>query len=90
MQIDLLDGFGFPTNPHRLAEVFGGRVRMTGGPSPMLIRDGAKDEVISPCVGYIHMLGPCGGYTLTAGGDMLPDTPVERIAWMVEASQQAS
>jgi hypothetical protein len=90
LQIDLLDGFGFPTDRHRLAEVLGGRARMTAGPSPMLVRDGTHDEVVDACIDYVRTLGPCGGYTLTPGGDMLPDTPVERVMWMVQASRRAS
>ena len=90
LQIDHLNGFGFPTERHRLAEVLGGHARLTGGPSPMLVRDAAQDEVVAACTDYIRTLGPCGGYTLTPGGDMLPDTPVQRIAWMVEASRRAS
>jgi hypothetical protein len=90
LEIDHLSGFGFPTDRRRLADILGGRVRLTGGPSPMLVRDGAREEVVGACIDYIRTLGPRGGYTLTPGGDMLPDTPAQRLAWMVEASRQAS
>lgn len=88
MQIDHLDDFGFVTDRSRLAEVMGGRVQLTGGPSPILIRDGSKSEVIDACVEYIRLLGPHGAFTLAPGGDALVDTPVERFAWMVEAAER--
>ncbi len=89
LQIDHLTGFGFVTDRNRLAEVMGGRVQLTGGPSPVLIRDGTRQEVIDACVEYIRTFGPHGAYTLCPGGDALPDTPADHFMWMVEASKAA-
>ncbi len=56
----------------------------------MLIRDGPRQEVMRACAEYVRALGPCGGYTLLPGGDMLPGTAPQRVEWMVQASCEAA
>lgn len=86
MQITHLNGFGFVTDPHVLAEVMGGRVVMSGGISPALLAQGTPDEVKAECRRYLHIFAPVGGYILQDGNNVAPGTPLANLAAMVEAA----
>jgi Uroporphyrinogen decarboxylase (URO-D) len=86
LKIDRLDGFGFPLDRHLLAEKWSGRLVMRGGPHPLLIHDGPPEAVISECESYIRSAGSKGGYILSVGGGLVPDTPLTHIAAMIKAS----
>ena len=65
-----------------------GKVLLAGGPNPAFIHDGSVEEIICESVKYIEGLGANGGYSLGVGGGMMPGTPPEKIAAMVEASKR--
>ena len=88
LDITLLDGFGFPTDRHLLAEKLAGRVVMRGGPHPLLIYEGSRERIIDECSDYIRTVGCKGGYILSDGNGIMPGTPPEHIEAMVAASEQ--
>lgn len=86
MQITHLNGFGFVTDPQRLAEVMGGRVVMSGGISPTLLLQGTPEQVKAECRRYLEVFAPVGGYILQDGNNVAPGTPLANLAAMVEAA----
>ena len=90
MHITKLDGFGSIVDREKLAGEMSGRVVLQGGPEPLLICNGNKDEIVNECVSYIRTVGRAGGYILCPGGGPVPGTPTEHFAWMVEASMRAA
>lgn len=88
MTIDYMDGFGFPVTPEKLQAEWSGRVVMRGGPHPALIHDGPVEAIIEECVHYIRTVGSRGGYFLSEGNGIIPNTPHNHIEAMVEASKQ--
>jgi uroporphyrinogen-III decarboxylase len=88
LSITYLDGFGFPTNPKKLADSMAGRVVLRGGPHPLLIHDGSLDEISKSCENYIRTVGRLGGYILSEGFGVMAETPPEHIDAMVETSKR--
>jgi len=86
-RISRLDGFGWVTNPRKLAEVMGGKVLLYGGPSPMLIKQGPRDRIMAECRRYLEIFKPLRGYALGDGYNIPPGTPPENINAMVEAAE---
>jgi hypothetical protein len=89
-QVTTLAGFGFPVDRHKLAETLSGRMVLHGGPHPLLIHDGTRDQIILECMEYIHTAGGKGGYILAEGFGLMPGTPMENIEAMVEASKRSA
>jgi hypothetical protein len=89
LQIDALDGFGFPVDPERLAKHLAGRVVLRGGPHPLIIHDGPPARILAEAEHYLHSTGRCGGYILSEGFGIMPGTPPEHIDALVEASRRA-
>ncbi|MFC1582454.1 uroporphyrinogen decarboxylase family protein [Planctomycetota bacterium] len=90
MQLDFLTGFGFPTDRHKLSEEFSGRVVMSGGPSPMLVKDGSPDAIAAETHDYMATVGRAGGYQLQSGGGIAVGTSLENINAMVSAARASS
>lgn len=88
MQIDALDGFGFPVDRERLGAVLGGQARLRGGPHPLLVHDGPPEAIIAAAGAYIRAVGQRGGYILSEGFGLMEGTPPQHIAALVEASRQ--
>jgi len=82
------NGFGFCVDPELLAEKMAGRVVLSGGPDPVLVKSGPIEAIIEECVRYIRIVGTRGGYIFSTGGGIAPGTPLEHIHAMVEASRQ--
>jgi len=90
LEIDVLEHFGFPTDRHKLADTFAGKILMRGGPHPALIKNGPPESIIEECVDYILTVGKDGGFMLAEGATIVPGTPLNHIDAMVEASKRAS
>ncbi|HUW54998.1 MAG TPA: uroporphyrinogen decarboxylase family protein [Planctomycetota bacterium] len=90
LRITKLDGFGSVTDRGKLADEMSGRLVLQGGPEPLLIFRGNRDEIVRECVSYIRTVGRSGGYILCPGGGAVPGTPTDHFAWMVEASERAA
>jgi uroporphyrinogen-III decarboxylase len=88
MQINRLDGFGFPVPAEDLADSLAGRVVLRGGPHPVLIHDGPKEEILRICEHYIHTVGRHGGFILSEGFGVMAGTPPDHIEAMVEVSKR--
>lgn len=88
LEISMLNGFGFPLDPKRLADVMGGKAILMGGPSPMLLNDGSIELIRQTTQQYIRTLAPYGGYLFYLGGSMVPNTPIEHIHAMVDAAKE--
>ena len=86
--ITYLNGFGFPTDRHKLADGMAGRVVMRGGPHPVLIQNGPVDAIIAECSDYIRTVGRHGGYILSEGFGITAGTPPQHISAMVDASKR--
>ncbi len=88
LKIGMLNGFGFVTDKEKLASTLGGRAILTGGPSPMLIQSGPKDSIRSAALEYLKSLAPLGGYILSSGYSMAPNTPIAHAEVLLEASRE--
>ncbi len=83
------NGFGSCVDPEVLAEKMAGKVFLSGGPDPMLVKSGPTEAIIEECVHYIRTVGRHGGYVHCTGGGVAPGTPVPHLHAMVEASKRA-
>jgi uroporphyrinogen-III decarboxylase len=88
LQVERVEGFGFPTSRDLIAEKWAGRLVMRGGPHPMLIHAGPPDAIRAECAAYIRTVGRRGGYILSEGFGLMPGTPPAHIDAMVEASKR--
>ena len=88
MEINYMDGFGFPVQPDKLQMAWSGRVVMRGGPHPALIHDGPEEAIRAECEHYLRTVGSQGGYVLSEGNGIMPKTPYQHIEAMLEASKQ--
>ena len=80
------DGFGFCVDPEILAAKMAGRVRLQGGFHPLLIKNGPYDTIVAEAKRYILTLGMRGGFILSSGGSLAPDTPTGNVRALVDAS----
>lgn len=87
--IDELAGFGFCVDPGVLAEKLGGRVVLSGGPSPVLVLTGPPDEIQRDCRHYTDVLGACRGFILDIGHGPAPGTPLAHYEAMIDAAKHA-
>jgi hypothetical protein len=90
LRVDRLDGFGFPVDRQLLEKHWAGRLVMRGGPHPMLIHAGPSEAIVRECEAYIRTAGCKGGYILAEGFGLMPGTPPEHIAAMVQASKNCA
>lgn len=88
MRITAHNGFGFCVDPQVLADKMAGRVLLTGGPNPSLLKSGSRDQIMAEGRRYIEILGIRGGFILSLGGGTAPGTPAEHYEYLVEASRQ--
>ena len=86
LRIDRYNGFGACTDPDALAERMAGRVVLQGGPDPVLVLSGTREEIVRESRRYIETLGRRGGYIMDCGCGTAPGTPPENFGAMVEAS----
>lgn len=87
LNIDSHNGFGACVDPEVLAEKMSGRVCLTGGPDPWMIKTGPIERIKEECCRYIETLNRNGGYQLSTGGGVTPGTPLPHLEAMIEASK---
>lgn len=90
LHIDELNGFGFPVDPQRMADVWSGRITMIGGPSPILVCNGSEEQVRQACQTYINELNRNGGFILSLGGGTVAGTAPQRLNLLKEVAEQAA
>jgi uroporphyrinogen-III decarboxylase len=87
MEIASLDGFGWGTSLGKVREYLGGQATMSGNLEPALFAFGTPDDVYRAATHALEILGPCGGFTLMEGANMVPEAKMENIAAMLRASE---
>lgn len=90
LQVSSHNGFGFCVDVDRLAETMSGHVLLSGGPNPVLVRDGTPDQIQDACRVYLEKLGPKGGFTLSLGGGTAAHTPIENYQAMVDCARNVA
>lgn len=88
LKIHEFSGFGWMIDMHLLGEVMGGRCAMAGGINPMIIADGAPDDVIQETKRIIDALGMYPGLILMDGNNIPPGSPLENINAMMVAAER--
>jgi hypothetical protein len=88
LRVTHLNGFGFVTDPHLLAQWMGGRVVMGGGISPALLVEGDQHKIKAECFRYLEILSPRGGYILQDGNGVAPGTSLGSMTAMAEAARE--
>ncbi len=75
--------------PERLKQEFGGRIAFWGGVDTQhLLPHGSAEEVSSGVRRMFDIMGPGGGYVLSAVHNIQPDVPAENILAMFETGRQ--
>ncbi|HBY95825.1 MAG: uroporphyrinogen decarboxylase family protein [Ardenticatenaceae bacterium] len=88
LDVSFLVGYGFPLSRLALRDELAGRMLLQGGPHPVLVQEGPAERIIAECMAYIRDAGGQGGYILSEGYGLMPGTPPEHVAAMVEASRR--
>jgi uroporphyrinogen decarboxylase len=88
IKISSFNVFGFPVKPSVAAKNLGGKTRLWGNISPMLIKDGTKDEIKAAAMECLTELAPHGGFMLGDGANVCPGTPLENLSILTEASKE--
>ena len=82
------DIFGYLVPPKIAAEELGGTTLLWGNINPMLMMDGARQEVAQAAMECIEAMGPCGGLLLGDGANVCPGTPLESFHAIMAAAEQ--
>ncbi|NJD04391.1 MAG: hypothetical protein FIA99_17755 [Ruminiclostridium sp.] len=90
LQITSFSLFGCLVPPKVAARNLGGKVRLMGNIDPIVIKDGSKEEVKKLCMEALEEIAPCGGFMLSDGANVCPETPLENLAVFVEACEEYS
>lgn len=86
LRITSLDLFGYVVNPADAARNLGGRVRLWGNISPMLMLTGSRTQVKQAAHDALAAMAPCGGLMLGDGANVCPGTPLANLAALSEAA----
>lgn len=89
LEIDFLNGFGFPVDRRILGEKWAGKVVLRGGLHPDTLLKSTPEAIIPAVLDYINTVGVHGGYILSDGYGLAPGTPMENLNAVLEASRQA-
>jgi hypothetical protein len=87
LEITHLNGFGFPTDPHLLAEHMGGKVVLSGGLNPVVLLEGPTARIEAETIRYLQAFQSFGGYILQDGNNVAPGTPTAHLASVVRAAE---
>jgi hypothetical protein len=74
------------TDIYRAKEVLGDRMCVMGNVSSTLLSQGTPEQVKEECRKLIEKCGEGGGFILSSGCDVPPDTPFENVQAMVDAA----
>jgi uroporphyrinogen-III decarboxylase len=88
LAITAFDVFGYQVKPWDIARTMGGKVHLWGNINPMLMLSGSREEVYREVMMTLEHLGPVGGFMLGDGANVCPNTPLENINALVEASEE--
>jgi uroporphyrinogen decarboxylase len=80
--------FGYQVDKQLVQEVMGGRVLLGGNVNPMNIYAGTPESVFEESIAALRVFGRGnGGFILSDGANVPPDSPVENINAMMRASR---
>jgi uroporphyrinogen decarboxylase len=80
--------FGYQVDKQLVQEVMGGRVLLGGNVNPMNIYAGTPESVFEESMAALRVFGRgSGGFILSDGANIPPDSPVENINAMMRASR---
>ena len=88
IQITQFDLFGYLVPPKVAADNLGGKIRLWGNINPMLMLDGAYQEVKQAAWECIDAIGPYGGFMLGDGANVCPGTPLQSFQAIMEAATE--
>jgi uroporphyrinogen-III decarboxylase len=89
LQIREFGMFGYELDKRRLQETAGGRVVLVGNVSPVNIHSGNVQTVMSEAAQALDVFGRGrGGFILSDGANIAPDSPVENVSALWQASRQ--
>jgi uroporphyrinogen-III decarboxylase len=89
LRIDEFLLFGYQVNKQLVQEVMGGRVVLGGNVNPMNIHSGTPESVFEESMAALRVFGRgSGGFILSDGANIPPDSPVENINAMMQASRE--
>jgi uroporphyrinogen-III decarboxylase len=80
--------FGYLVPPKVAATNLGGTTLLWGNINPMLMKDGAYQEVKQTARECIEAIGPCGGLLLGDGANVCPGTPPASFQAIMDASEE--
>ena len=80
--------FGDKVPPELAADKMGGKVRLWGNLSPLLLLRGTKQDVKDSVSHALRALAPRGGCLLGDGANVCPATPIENLAAIVETAEE--
>jgi uroporphyrinogen-III decarboxylase len=89
LEVEFLNGFGFPVDRKTLGEKWAGKIVMRGGLHPDTLLASAPGAIAAEVLGYINTVGGQGGYILSDGYGLAPGTRVENLMAVLEASRRA-
>jgi len=87
LRITHFSGFGSVVPPEVAARELGGRVQLLGNVDCWLLQEGPADAIHDAAQHCLAPLAPYGGYTLSDGCNITPDTPLDHLQLMMEAAE---
>lgn len=87
LRMTSFDIFGYLVPPRVAAANLGASCLLWGNIDPMLMRNGAPDEVYAAARECLEAMAPCGGYMLGDGANVCPDTPLASFRAIMQAAQ---
>ena len=82
------DIFGYLVPPRFAAAILGGKTLLWGNINPMLMKDGAREEVKQAAWECLEAMAPCGGFMLGDGANVCPGTPLQNFQAIMEAAEE--
>lgn len=85
--IDEFSLFGYQSNKRLVQEIMGGRILLVGNVNPMNIATGTPESVMRESLEALRVFGRgSGGFILSDGANIAPESPVENINAMWHAA----
>jgi hypothetical protein len=88
MKMTQFDIFGYLVPPEVAAANLGGNTLLWGNINPMLMLEGAPQEVKQAAWHCIEAMGPGGGFMLGDGANVCPGTPLQSFQAIMEAAEE--
>jgi uroporphyrinogen-III decarboxylase len=87
LKITSLDGFGSVADRRLVAEKLAGRVHLRGNVSCVVLKNGPEAAIRDECFDALRCLSPRGGFVLSDGYNVAPETPVAHVNLMMDCAE---